>query len=131
MRKKKKLKLVYRAISVSDPCNPSRCGSNTKCRVVNGLPVCSCQANFIGSPPNCRPECVLNSECPLNKACDNQKCVDPCPKPCGLNAICRVINHSPICSCKSDYTGDPFSICTFVESKIFIFHIYFLISLTF
>lgn len=90
---------------------PSPCGPNSQCREVNGQGVCSCLPNYSGSPPGCRPECVVSSECPLNKACANQKCVDPCPGICGQNANCRVQNHSPICSCAPGYTGDPFSRC--------------------
>ena len=94
-----------------DPCVPSPCGPNSQCRNVNGQGVCSCLANYIGSPPGCRPECVVSSECPQNRACVNQKCVDPCPGTCGLNARCEVINHSPICSCQAGFTGDPFTRC--------------------
>ncbi|XP_033611631.1 stabilin-1 [Cryptotermes secundus] len=94
-----------------DPCNPSPCGPNSQCRQVNGQGVCSCLPNYIGSPPGCRPECVVSSECPQNRACLNQKCVDPCPGPCGQNTRCEVINHSPICSCRQGFTGDPFSRC--------------------
>jgi hypothetical protein len=67
--------------------------------------------------PGCRPECVVSSECPQNRACVNQKCVDPCPGTCGLNARCEVINHSPICSCQAGYTGDPFTRCFPIPSK--------------
>ncbi|RZC36331.1 hypothetical protein BDFB_000153 [Asbolus verrucosus] len=95
----------------TNPCQPSPCGPNSQCREVNEQAVCSCLPNYIGSPPGCRPECVVSSECPLTKACINQKCVDPCPGTCGLNARCQVINHSPICSCQSSYTGDPFTRC--------------------
>lgn len=94
-----------------NPCQPSPCGPNSQCREVNKQAVCSCLPNYHGSPPSCRPECVINSECSINKACVNQKCIDPCPGSCGLNAQCQVINHSPICSCKSDETGDPFTRC--------------------
>lgn len=94
-----------------NPCQPSPCGPNSQCREVNGQSVCSCLPSYIGSPPGCRPECVISSECPQNKACINQKCIDPCPGTCGLNAICRVHNHSPICSCNNGYTGDPFTRC--------------------
>lgn len=65
----------------------------------------------MGSPPSCRPECVVSSECPTNRACVNQKCADPCPGICGQNARCETINHSPICSCNQRYTGDPFVRC--------------------
>jgi hypothetical protein len=94
-----------------NPCQPSPCGPNSQCREVNGQAVCSCLPNYTGSPPGCRPECVVSSECPLDKACLNQKCVDPCPGTCGTNAKCFVKNHSPICSCQNGYTGDPFSRC--------------------
>jgi hypothetical protein len=94
-----------------NPCQPSPCGPNSQCREVNGQAVCSCLPNYVGSPPGCRPECVVSTECQLTKACVNQKCVDPCPGTCGLNAKCQVINHSPICSCQSGYTGDPFTRC--------------------
>lgn len=73
--------------------------------------MCSCLPTYNGSPPGCRPECVQSSECSSNKACINQKCVDPCPNVCGTNALCRVQNHSPICSCIPNYIGDPFTRC--------------------
>jgi hypothetical protein len=101
-----------------NPCQPSPCGPNSQCREVNGQAVCSCLPNYIGTPPGCRPECVGSSECDLSKACVNQKCVDPCPGTCGLNARCQVINHSPICSCQSSYTGDPFTRCYPIPRKL-------------
>lgn len=100
---------------MNDPCDPSPCGPNSQCRVNEKQAVCSCRTGYIGSPPSCRPECVTSSECPTNRACINQKCQDPCPSSCGVNANCRVVNHSPICSCKNTYTGDPFTGCFFVE----------------
>lgn len=101
-----------------NPCLPSPCGLNSICRVQDGRPVCSCKAGYLGAPPNCRPECVVQSECPLDKACFNQKCVDPCPGTCGFGARCRVVNHNPICSCPSGFTGDPFTSCVEEESKL-------------
>ena len=100
-----------------DPCVPSPCGPNSQCRNVNGQAVCSCLPTYIGSPPGCRPECVVSSECAQNRACVNQKCVDPCPGTCGLNARCEVINHSPICSCQVGFTGDPFTRCFTIPRK--------------
>lgn len=93
------------------PCNPSPCGPNSQCREINGQAVCSCVPEFVGSPPACRPECVTSSECPLNQACVNQRCIDPCPGTCGLSATCQVVNHNPICSCLPGSTGDPFIRC--------------------
>jgi len=95
-----------------NPCNPSPCGPNSQCREINGQAVCSCVPGFIGSPPSCRPECVSSNECTLDKACVNQKCIDPCPGTCGISAICQVVNHNPICSCPTRFTGDPFTRCS-------------------
>jgi len=109
------------SVEPGDPCSPSPCGPNSQCKQVNGQGVCSCLPAYIGSPPGCRPECVVSSECAQNRACVNQKCVDPCPGTCGLNTRCEVINHSPICSCNQGFTGDPFTRCFPVPRK-HVFH---------
>lgn len=95
----------------TNPCEPSPCGPNSLCRINKGHAVCSCRPNYNGAPPNCRPECLVSSECNLNQACINQKCKDPCPGTCGISARCQVINHNPICSCPAHYVGDPFVQC--------------------
>lgn len=100
-----------------NPCEPSPCGPNSQCRVSNEQPVCSCIPGYVGNPPGCRPECVVSSECALDKACINQKCAEPCSGTCGLNTRCNIINHSPICTCLNEYTGDPFTKCTRVIRK--------------
>lgn len=107
--------------SQKDPCFPNPCGPNSQCRQINSQAVCSCLPSYIGNPPGCRPECVVSSECPQNRACINQKCGDPCPGTCGLNTRCEVINHSPICSCQAGYTGDPFSRCYIMPRKLKMF----------
>ena len=94
-----------------NPCTPNPCGPNSKCQAVSGQAECGCLSNMIGSAPNCRPECILNSDCPASSACVNQKCVDPCPGTCGSNSECRVVNHSPVCSCAAGYTGNAFNDC--------------------
>lgn len=103
---------------IAHPCNPTPCGPNSQCREVNGQAVCSCVPGFVGSPPACRPECVSSPECPLNQACVNQKCIDPCPGTCGLNALCQVVNHNPICTCPQKHTGDPFIRCTPIGNNL-------------
>lgn len=108
---------------MTQPCNPSPCGPNSQCRVINGQAVCSCVQGFIGSPPACRPECVVNSDCGQNEACSNQKCRDPCPGTCGVGARCQVVNHNPICSCPDRFTGDPFIRCSPIR-KIFFFYLF-------
>lgn len=104
----------------ANPCVPSPCGPYSQCRDVNERAICSCLENYVGSPPACRPECTISSECFLDKACVNQKCVDPCRNACGQNARCQVINHNPICSCSVGYVGDPFISCHPEESKTFV-----------
>lgn len=100
-----------------NPCSPSPCGPNSQCRNINDHAVCSCLQSYVGVPPQCRPECVVSSECAINQACNNQKCIDPCVGTCGLNARCEVKNHSPICSCPSGMTGDPFQRCIVVIAE--------------
>ena len=95
-----------------DPCNPNPCGSNAlPPQEIGDRCQCSCMPGMIGSPPNCRPECVVNSDCSQELACISRKCQDPCPGLCGVNAYCRVRNHVPICVCNQGYQGDPFSQC--------------------
>lgn len=101
-----------------DVCNPSPCGPHSQCREINGSPSCSCLPEFIGSPPNCKPECVSNSECPINKACIQQKCKDPCPGLCGQNANCHVVSHTPNCVCIPGYEGDPFNYCSPIKFDV-------------
>lgn len=94
-----------------NPCVPSPCGPNSHCKAQGGTPVCSCLPSYVGRPPSCRPECTINAECPSNKACQNERCRDPCPGSCGQHADCSVVKHAPQCYCKPGFTGDPFSGC--------------------
>lgn len=107
--------------STRDPCSLYPCGPNAQC---NGNE-CECLPGYSGNPnEGCRPECILNSECPRDKYCLRNKCTDPCPSVCGLNAQCTVVNHIPVCNCIAGYEGDPFAGCTFEtttrESIIFL-----------
>lgn len=108
-------------IATSPPqvCSPNICGPYSVCHEKNQHPVCSCQPGYIGMPPNCRAECVVSSDCPQDKACYEQKCGNPCtPGTCAHNAICKVVNHNPICSCSKGFTGNPFEQCIKIQSKI-------------
>jgi hypothetical protein len=104
---------LYISPVIANPCIPSPCGHYAECRNNDGFPSCSCQAPYIGNPPNCRPECSIHSDCLSNQTCINQKCQDPCPGSCGFNAECKVINHIPTCFCSVDFTGDPFVSCNY------------------
>lgn len=101
-----------------DPCRPSPCGLFSTCHVAGERPVCACLPDYMGAPPNCKPECRTSAECPSDRACINQRCRDPCPGTCGYNARCRCTNHSPICSCYDGYTGDPFHQCVPERSRL-------------
>lgn len=99
-----------------DKCNPSPCGRNALCN--DG--VCTCLPEYHGDPyhyDGCRPECILNSDCPRDKTCIRNKCKDPCPGTCGQNAECAVINHIPTCSCIQGYTGNAFVLCNRIPGK--------------
>ena len=111
-----------------DPCNPSPCGANAVCRQRQGAGSCTCLQDYFGDPyTGCRPECILNTDCPRDKACVNNKCRNPCPGSCGLNAECRVVNHSPSCRCLPGFSGNPIISCQVVTSRklfFFLFWIY-------
>ena len=99
-----------------NPCDPSPCGPYSRCHVSpRGYSTCTCLPLYKGTPPLCQPECIVNSECPQTKACINQKCIDPCPGTCGLNAICSVISHNQVCNCLYGYEGDPFDNCYLIQ----------------
>lgn len=99
---------------VIDNCNPSPCGTNAICN--DGA--CSCIEEHHGDPyVGCRPECVLSTDCPREKACVRNKCVDPCPGTCATNAICDVINHVPMCSCPQGMTGNAFYNCETIRGN--------------
>lgn len=100
-----------------NPCQPTPCGPNSQCRDINNVAVCTCVPGFLGNPPTCHPECTVNSDCPRNRACSNQKCIDPCPGACGINTRCATVNHSPICSCAPHYTGNPLINCQTISKN--------------
>lgn len=100
------------------PCIPSPCGANAVCREQNDVGSCTCLAEYFGDPyEGCQPECIVNSDCPSNKACVKNKCKDPCPGICGLNAECQTVAHIPSCTCLSGYEGDPFRHCSIIPLK--------------
>lgn len=100
------------------PCIPSPCGVNAVCKEQNNAGSCSCLPDYLGNPyEGCRPECVFNSDCPSNKACMNNKCIDPCPGVCGTNAECQVVNHLPSCTCRVGFTGDPYRFCNLPQER--------------
>uniref|UniRef100_T1G9Y3 EGF-like domain-containing protein n=1 Tax=Megaselia scalaris TaxID=36166 RepID=T1G9Y3_MEGSC len=113
-----------------DPCN---CANNSQCQVKNHRAICSCEPGFEEcymeqNRPLCRCksgyrgnpfveckiiECLTNSDCPTNKQCSNEKCINPCiyNNKCGAKAECFVQNHKDICRCPQGYYGNPFVKC--------------------
>ena len=95
-----------------NPCHPSPCGENAIC---NKHPnrehtaTCVCIKGYFGDPFSLcqKPECTLNNNCPTNRVCRNQKCVDPCPGFCGINTVCSVSNHVQSCDCLKGYNRNP------------------------
>ena len=96
-----------------DVCNPNPCGPSATAKSSRGRCTCTCPSGLFGDPyKGCRPECVLNSDCPRKMACSENKCVDPCLGTCGINAKCRVFNHIPTCTCPPGYNGNAFEECS-------------------
>ena len=124
-----------------NPCVTSNpCSSNAACFVENHKAQCKCPPGFTGDPfRRCvqsksaafyngwlkcllifallfskvkTGECQHDDECPSDKACIENYCVDPCETdPCGKNAICRTSNHIPVCRCPEDWGGNPHQEC--------------------
>lgn len=104
------------------PCTPNPCSAHAICREQNGVGACICEEEYIGDPysPNgCRPECILNSDCPSHLAClgNPGKCKDPCPGSCAPSATCQVIAHEATCSCDVGYTGDGYRYCSIQKEE--------------
>ena len=95
-----------------DPCS---CGTNAVCYVKNHKPICSCQKGYQGHPDVAcfEIECQRDSECMLDTACSNGKCVNPCliSESCGTNAECFVRNHEAFCRCQSGFKGNAQHTC--------------------
>ena len=104
-----------------NPCRPNPCGPNAIPDIGNdGNCKCSCPPDLVGDPYTiCRPECVLNSDCPRNEACAQNKCKDPCSDTCGINADCTVVNHIPTCTCHKGYMGNAFEECHKKRKHVF------------
>ena len=106
---------------VIDPCRPSPCGVNAVCQDRNKAAACTCLPEMFGDPYlECKPECSTNPECPDDKACLRNKCLDPCPGTCGTFATCRTQRHQPSCFCDTGYTGDPYRTCMRITTCKFL-----------
>lgn len=105
----------------SNPCAYNACAEGAYCEVRNNRVDCKCPQFFKGDPfsGGCRAECTRHDDCKSHQACFQLECVDPCVGACGSNAICKVKDHKPICSCPKDHTGHPFEACRpFTEADL-------------
>ncbi|CAB4059878.1 unnamed protein product [Lepeophtheirus salmonis] len=105
----------------TDPCsNGQLCGNNAICTAQNHRALCKCPPGFAtDSQSNCYEyECLRNSDCPFDKACVSEKCINPCKNTlCGTRAECSVEYHKPICKCPKGLQGSPYIECKNVECK--------------
>lgn len=107
------------------PCNKVKCGVNAICQDVHDKAICTCPSDFFGDPTvECKPECVMNSDCSSNEACVNKKCIDPCSfsNICGINVVCLCSDHTVSCLCPDGYTGDPLTQCIYKRENYNIFN---------
>lgn len=53
-------------------------------------------------------QCKVNADCPYDKACINEHCLNPCASTsCGRNAECTVQTHIAQCRCPPGTQGNP------------------------
>ena len=82
-------------------------------------------ACYFSVPPPTEPVldvgCSTNDECPDYAACENRQCINPCAfkNPCAPTANCRVVRHSPICTCPDGYVGSPTTSCQLRKKEFF------------
>ncbi|KAG7155063.1 Neurogenic locus Notch protein-like 2, partial [Homarus americanus] len=98
-----------------DPCRDTLCAPGATCRALGHRGVCSCAAGYQGDPQVlCTAVgCTQRSDCPVEEACVNGRCVNPCKFSdlCGAGAECQPTETGPSCSCPEGFMGDPYSIC--------------------
>ncbi|KAG5895969.1 hypothetical protein JTB14_027969 [Gonioctena quinquepunctata] len=98
-----------------DPCSLANpCGANAECRTNFHRPTCICPDGWLGNPQvSCyKPECKSDNDCPYDKSCINENCLNPCvAQNCGRGAECIVQNHHAQCRCPLGTQGDPFLAC--------------------
>jgi hypothetical protein len=102
-----------------NPCsNDNPCAPTAECTVNNHRALCKCPPGFTGDAySRCVPiqkgECQHDIDCPDNRACIGNQCLDPCiiDDPCGTNAQCKTTSHRPVCRCPSGWAGDPHTEC--------------------
>lgn len=99
-------------------CTTDTCAPNADCVAVQHRALCQCKHGYSGDPNFCTLlECSSDPECPNDKSCINNKCVNPCLETvrCGKHEICSVYNHQAECACLSGYVGNINTGCTMLD----------------
>lgn len=104
-----------------DPCQAGRpCAPTATCTTVSHKVQCSCGPGLTGNPTtSClRVGCSSSEECPLEQACYQEECVDPCllTSPCGPGSSCHTHHHTTTCTCPPHLVGDPYEKCSQPET---------------
>lgn len=88
-------------------CNPNPCHPTAVCEPRYTSFVCRCSPGYVEDLNGaCRKQdqCINGDEdCPLDTACVNSRCVNPCEGACGINSLCKVVNRKAICMCPDGY----------------------------
>ena len=102
-----------------NPCavdNP--CARTAECTANAHRAQCKCPPGYTGDPySQCVPifdgECRVDPDCPDNRACISNQCLDPCVEydPCGKHALCETSSHFATCRCPTGWAGDPHTEC--------------------
>ncbi|KAI5719789.1 hypothetical protein M8J76_014878 [Diaphorina citri] len=105
-----------------EKCDQGRCRVKCTGGVHSACPMGQiCSAGGV-----CQAGCRVHSDCPQDKSCIDGQCRDPCAKgspgdnlrpTCGVDALCRVVEHRPVCLCPDNYQGDPTDRCESYRCK--------------
>ena len=99
-------------------CGPGNlpCGGEAICTAISHEAVCSCPPGLEGDPyVTCfEIDCRSDFDCPAEKACYNNHCIDPCSisNPCVQPAECTVVDHVVNCDCPPGFEGSKGTSCT-------------------
>lgn len=105
----------------------SSCGTGATCYGAAHRANCECPPGFVGNP---NVACIVlgcrsNSDCPGEKACVSEKCVNPCEvgNLCAVPAECTVYRHKVQCTCPPGFVADAGTGCE--KSTFHVVHLCF------
>lgn len=105
----------------ANPCLVSNpCAVNAECYAQKHRARCRCPSGLLGDGYT---QCLIigcraNSNCPPNRACINDQCLDPClNSPCAPTAECVSLDYQALCRCPAGTFGEPSVRCEPVPQK--------------